>query len=130
MLQLAICKFLAGDFLSTYLMRVFIVYIDVFLLFVSVLNHCVKIFLSWGSNVKTAHIDWSFCCVHWHRKFNADLVIPIEIRWSGGRKYAFVFGCMRIKIYNNANCNNNHKTSLYCPTYMLDVYCDILANLD
>ena len=39
MLQLAICKFLAGDFLSTYLMRVFIVYIDVFLLFVSVLNH-------------------------------------------------------------------------------------------
>jgi hypothetical protein len=39
MLQLEICKFLAGDFLSTYLMHVFIVYIDVFLLFVSVLNH-------------------------------------------------------------------------------------------
>jgi hypothetical protein len=34
---------------------------------------------------------------------------------------------MRIKIYNNANCNNNNKKSLYCPTYMLDGYCDILA---
>jgi hypothetical protein len=42
------------------------------------------IYLSWGSIVKTAHIDWSFCCVHWHRKSSA--VHSIEITWSGGRK--------------------------------------------
>jgi hypothetical protein len=30
------------------------------------------------------NIDWSFCCVHWHRKFSAWS--SIEITWSGGRK--------------------------------------------
>jgi len=44
----------------------------------------IKIFLSWGWNVKTAHIDWSFCCVHWHQKSSAEHTI--EITWSGGRK--------------------------------------------
>ena len=28
--------------------------------------------------VKTAHIDWSFCCVHWHRK--SVLYIPSKSR--------------------------------------------------
>jgi hypothetical protein len=49
-----------------------------------VLTENAKIFLSWGSNVKTAHIDWSFCCVHWHRKFSVRS--SIEITCSGERK--------------------------------------------
>jgi hypothetical protein len=39
----------------------------------------VKKRLGWGSKVKMAHIDWRFCCVHWHRKFSAEL--SIEIRY-------------------------------------------------
>ena len=46
MLQLEICKFLDGDFLSMYLM-LFLLFIDVFLLFVSVLNqlHPISIYI-------------------------------------------------------------------------------------